>query len=289
MKVIFSRKGFDSQYGGMPSPILPDGRLIALPIPSNHDQLSMETLGLLDDAAMDRILRDLSQGRHDLQTRVHFDPDLGGRHSTRLAGWRPALGQTGSAQAHLSRHAVGKGDVFLFFGWFRLAEHVAGAWRFVREAPDLHVVFGWLEVDDVLSIVPHRDDALRRYPWIASHPHIAAPEWYTDERNTLYVSRIRSSYAPSAPYGGGRFPKLTPMLQLTRPGHSRSVWSLPRWFAPEGREPMSYHRNAGRWEIQGDEAILRSVAKGQEFVIDGAVYPELESWIQSLIAEGARD
>ena len=40
MKVILSRKGFDSQYGGMPSPILPDGTLLSLPIPSKTD---MET------------------------------------------------------------------------------------------------------------------------------------------------------------------------------------------------------------------------------------------------------
>jgi hypothetical protein len=33
MNVILSRKGFDSQYGGYPSPVLPDGRMISLPIP----------------------------------------------------------------------------------------------------------------------------------------------------------------------------------------------------------------------------------------------------------------
>ena len=35
MKLIFSRKGFDSSAGGIPSPILPDGRMISLPIPAN--------------------------------------------------------------------------------------------------------------------------------------------------------------------------------------------------------------------------------------------------------------
>jgi len=33
MKVILSRKGFDSGTGGYPSPILPDGTLLSLPIP----------------------------------------------------------------------------------------------------------------------------------------------------------------------------------------------------------------------------------------------------------------
>ena len=37
MKVILSRKGFDSSYGGYPSPILPDGRMVSLPIPLDDD------------------------------------------------------------------------------------------------------------------------------------------------------------------------------------------------------------------------------------------------------------
>lgn len=34
MKVILSGKGFDSSYGGQDSPILPDGTLLSLSIPS---------------------------------------------------------------------------------------------------------------------------------------------------------------------------------------------------------------------------------------------------------------
>lgn len=37
MKIIFSRKGFDASYGGYPSPILPDGRMISLPIPTRYN------------------------------------------------------------------------------------------------------------------------------------------------------------------------------------------------------------------------------------------------------------
>ncbi|MGO9273044.1 MAG: hypothetical protein ACLQOO_22875, partial [Terriglobia bacterium] len=33
MKVIFSRKGFDAEAGGVASPILPDKRLCSIPIP----------------------------------------------------------------------------------------------------------------------------------------------------------------------------------------------------------------------------------------------------------------
>lgn len=50
---------------------------------------------------------------------------------------------------------------------------------------------------------------------------------------------------------------------------------------------MSYHAKANRWEIREDGVILRSVAKGQEFVVDGAFYPELESWVGDLIRRSA--
>ncbi len=39
MQIILSRKGFDSASGGGPSPILPDGTLLSLPIPEDTDFL----------------------------------------------------------------------------------------------------------------------------------------------------------------------------------------------------------------------------------------------------------
>ena len=33
MKIILSRKGFDSSSGKQPNPIMPDGTLLSLPIP----------------------------------------------------------------------------------------------------------------------------------------------------------------------------------------------------------------------------------------------------------------
>ena len=37
MKLILSRKGFDSEFGGCPSPILSDDELISFPIPANEE------------------------------------------------------------------------------------------------------------------------------------------------------------------------------------------------------------------------------------------------------------
>ena len=44
MKIILSRKGFDSQYGGYPSPVLPDGRMISLPISYFGDKIEYNNI-----------------------------------------------------------------------------------------------------------------------------------------------------------------------------------------------------------------------------------------------------
>ena len=36
-KIILSRKGFDSSNGGIPSPIMPDGTLLSMPIIDSSD------------------------------------------------------------------------------------------------------------------------------------------------------------------------------------------------------------------------------------------------------------
>ena len=37
MKIVFSRKGYDWANGGTPSPVMPDGTMLSLPIPQCGD------------------------------------------------------------------------------------------------------------------------------------------------------------------------------------------------------------------------------------------------------------
>ena len=144
MKIILSRKGFDSEYGGAASPIFPDGSMVTLPVPSNekgcirYDKLNSPhgTLG--------SIVADLTKGSHSARDTAHIDPDL--RLQTldgRANGWRPIFGQASAAQSHLASNGVGPGDLFLFFGWFRRVEFIDAAYRYVPGAPNLHVII-WL-------------------------------------------------------------------------------------------------------------------------------------------------
>jgi hypothetical protein len=285
MKICFSRKGFDSQYGRIPSPILPDGRLVPFPIPAAHDDLTMKDVGF-EDVDLKGLLSDLSCGRLSIETHVHLDPDLDRGAKQRLPGWRPALGQTGSAQGHLARQEFGVGDVFLFFGWFRRVERTGDRWRYVPSAPNLHVMFGWLEVAEVLAIVTHRAESLKRQPWIAVHPHVARPDHYNSALNHLYVAGTVSRYVPSSSFAAGRFAQFKDVLRLTAESHSRTVWRLPRWFMPENtRPPLSYHPAGSRWVCDEQGVLLRSAAKGQEFVLDADHYPEAQPWLANLLTE----
>ena len=258
--------------------------MISLPIPSRGDSFTFADINV-PDVDMAELLAGLSRQQNAINDRVHLDPDIDRSANNRLPGWRPSLGQTGAAQTHLHGQDVGPGDVFLFFGWFREVETHQGTWRYVPEAPNLHVMFGWLEVGDVLPVGQLRNAAIEAFPWIADHPHVANPVAYGDLNNTLYVAPWRSAINPDAAYGGGRFSHFADSLRLTTPGKSRSMWSLPKWFHPDGRPALSYHGSVERWTLRDDDVLLNCVGRGQEFVIDGDNYPELEDWVSSIICK----
>ena len=57
MKIILSRKGFDSSNGGIVSPIFEDGSMISFPIPSKDNGKTETTTGLAeaDTEIIDRV------------------------------------------------------------------------------------------------------------------------------------------------------------------------------------------------------------------------------------------
>ncbi|WP_455282205.1 Nmad3 family putative nucleotide modification protein [Cupriavidus necator] len=290
MRVILSRKGFDSGYGGVPSPILPDGRMVSLPIPSKGDLQRLAKLRM-DGMDIGALVADLTRGSVGPLTTVHVDPDLQGQMLARLPGWRPAFGQIASAQSHLQNQGVGLGDIFLFFGWFRRVEQVDGRWRYQRGSPDIHALFGWLQIGEVLSVSGHEQEIVGAYPWLREHPHLAGADRFRSRNNTVYVaSRFLCMAGQDTRYpGGGVFGRFTPSLQLTAAECTRSCWRLPAWFMPvDGRSPLSYHGKPSRWMADRADVLLRTVAKGQEFVLDCACYPEANAWLARLFDDAHR-
>ena len=69
MKIILSRKGFDSANGGIVSPIMEDGTMLSFPIPSK-DKDSYDDL-IYCDQPYSRILKDL---KYKGGFNCHVDP-----------------------------------------------------------------------------------------------------------------------------------------------------------------------------------------------------------------------
>ena len=287
MKVVLSRKGFDSQYGGIPSPIFPDGKILPLPIPSDRDSFRLGDL-YAPNIEVGKVVADLSRGRISAKDRVHLDPDLSRSNIDSANGWRPSFGQCGSALRHLQKSGVGAGDVFLFFGWFKQVECKNGCWAYSRGAQDIHLIFGWLEVVEFVDLTTSCADFLYREPWAADHPHVAADR-YNQVRggNGLYIGAKSSGLTRKAQHGGGRFMSYHSSLRLTDClATNRSLWSLPEWFhPPRSRKPpqLSYHMNIDRWSRRSGRALVQTVAKGQEFVFCSTVYPDARDWLGDLV------
>jgi hypothetical protein len=72
MRIIFSRKGFDSSSGGVPSPIFPDGRMLSLPIPDRLSRIAYADISGNNWATSGRSC--IAVGRHSPDASRSFRP-----------------------------------------------------------------------------------------------------------------------------------------------------------------------------------------------------------------------
>ena len=266
MKVILSRKGFDSSCGGQASPILPDGTLLSLPIPSNdvhkYSELSWGCLNYLDIIKQLNPKTTLNEGSH-----CHLDPDLRANTLLRTKEWKPAFGQTGSSLTELRDNGVKEGDLFLFFGWFKKTEYHNEQLRYIPKSPNLHVIYGYMQIGNIV-------DSVCQIPeWLKYHPHVNLnnyKEAWEKKQNSIYLPSERLSFA-SGLSGSGIF-TFRDELVLTKSGYSRSRWEFP--ISMHGT-PISHNPNG--WKSD----YFQSAARGQEFIMEGS--PAVMDWVRKVI------
>lgn len=262
MRIIFSRKGFDSGSGGVPSPIL-DGIPLSLPIPT-----SRRSSTTYSDLGLGEIVHDLTRGRVGATHLCHHDPDL------RVG----ALGQVGRAQSHLEKNGVDAGDLFVFWGLFRQVMHGSDGYRYVSHAPKEHRIFGWLLVDEVVRLGSNGSWAADEYPNLRHHPHCLA-DW--QDNNTVYLAaeELRIDGRSLGLAGAGEFPRSSDALRLSQPDGLTSVWNVPNWLNPKrGGVGMTYHSKPERW----GQTTVQTVARGQEFVASVAGRLDALEWLEAL-------
>ena len=268
MKIILSRKGFDSSNGGKPSPIMPDGTLLSMPIPSDDDKDEYCDLQY-DGMNYSQILRTLAP--QALDHNCHIDPDI--RDNCRVIpvpNWKPAFGQINAAQGVLSNSGVEIGDIFLFFGWFRRVEEYEDHYRYARKKDrsfydyaDLQVIYGYMQIGDIRI----GKENMKDYSW---HPH---SQYLGNNKtsNALYLPSEKLSLDPQKKgYGTLNFRK---DRVLTMEGKSRATWVPYPFLMPEyvygnrrnSRDVGLYY--AGIW---------------QELVVSES--DELINWVKTIIS-----
>ena len=262
MKLIFSRKGFDSSAGGFPSPII-NGKPISLPIPYLNSKTSYQHFNL------GKIVRDLTGRKLAERDLCHNDPDLE----------MGAFGQVSSAQSHLHNQNIGAGDLFLFFGWFREAEIVDCNYRYKSGAIDHHRIFGWMFVDQKFSVGSKAEDFRSRYKKYENHPH-ASGKWSSN--NTIYLaSETISLFGEHTIKGFGKFSVSKRTLLTNDSAPSKRFWSVPDWLNPaKGGCVPSYHN-----EQSYVDGLLKTAGRGQEFVCHPRQSKKFREWLLNLFSE----
>lgn len=279
MKIILSRKGFDATYGGFPSPVLEDGRMISLPIPIFHDQEKTITYDDLSPQGVNlgSLFNEIGKipriGNKEAKY-VHFDPDLyedslspDNKFGARLNGWRGLFGTEQAAAGILCNPATGveEGDIFLFFGWFNHLVRKEGKLGFDPKSQGFHQIWGWMQIDRIINLA--QDVDMKSVPkWAMYHPHCHHPEW---NPNVMFIARQTLSldgFDTDGMKGYGAVKHFSPHATLTELDPTKnneyynryqtliqkpvspnqdiktSLWRLPLWFYHEDiTKRLGYH------------------------------------------------
>ena len=304
MKIIFSRKGFDDTNGHCRNPIFEDKTYFSLPIPYDegipfanvnymcNGNKSINLLDLLNDLG-DFKTKDKDKKIDKVIKNCHYDPDITDNVTIkgRSKPWQRGFGQKGSSQGHLKNCKVGEKDIFIFFGTFQEVTEQQGKYKYKEESKERHVIFGWLQVGEILEINPNQNNKSDKseYLLLENHPHY---NWDSHVNNVIYLPTEKLSLN-SKRKGCGTFDKYDEkkfLLTQVENNENKSLWKLPNCFHKDNGVTLSCHGKDLRWgKEKGGFFDLQTVGMGQEFVLnyDNAEQETkvaIENWVKNLFA-----
>ncbi len=310
MKVIFSRKGFDSSYGGFPSIILPkemDYKMISFPIPETNPKCEVieannlfYTLGNGRKLSLEEIFKQLkiidninipefSQNRKVIvprrkgmewdynsekhRTVFHYDPQV-----PKIGYDYAAFGQSGAAATHLLSKEISCGDVFLFFGTFlKTFLNDDNDISYDSRMHEIQAIWGYMIIDDVFHIKPDANDILIKkgdnYDKLNDNEEPLS-RYKKLKEHPHYVNKDRkyTEKGDNIIICGKRFGTFNfkPQYQLTKIGYKKSYWELPAFLKGTN---ISY---CGKVK---DPFCFKSADIGQEFVAEDFDEKEMTKWL----------
>lgn len=276
MRIVLSRKGFDSAAGGGPSPVLEDGTLLSLPIPEKanqgHAPKNLETANWhkYDDLNLPPKIKEYCK-KQSKSEYCHLDPDIRPELWCHCEKWQPTFGQCDAAAGHLidqlklkkeadKKIVITEPVLFLFFGLFRKYNG-----KQFYDKP-VHAIWGYMVCDKVII-----NDQKEMPPY---HPHAKLKKGKKNFNNLLFIPK-------EGCFGTFKYCKRLVLTDsdLQQPAKTRwKINALP-WFKylKDGTVTMSYHPNKAKCFPEDDAYFQACQGYGQEFVVSQGVvdHPEL--------------
>lgn len=294
MKVILSRKGFDSTSGGHPSPVFPDGTMLSIPIPEgNYDGgVPYSELQLPSGIECNNYYELMKQiyrngkicinGKYvpfDEKTLCHLDPDL--VYTTKKNrekskdNWRGKFGQMDNWEIHLQKQGVECDSLFLFFGLFRDVEYDKNLEKYVFVRRPFHAIWGYMRVGKV-----YRNEDIRQHKF--DHPHTHTMYFKDDKglhvENAIYEAREHLELDFDPLRKGYDVFLFHENRKLTKPGESVSKWLLHDFMKTT---EISCHKMDEFFGYKEDRDYFQSIYRGQEFVFN--MNSCVEEWLSNKV------
>ncbi len=202
----------------------------------------------------------------DENTHCHLDPQLLNYFNEN--NFIGSLGQVMQAESHLENQSVGVGDLFLFYGWYKI------------DNKDKQVLFGYLQIGEIIKTYGLTDEERKtyenKYPCLKYQPHWNTELYKNDKSNTIYLARETLKDTNLSGYGTFKY---SPELVLTKDNQDlKTLWQIPSLAGC-----MPSWNNGRKFDSNGE---IRVSDLGQEFVIEEC--KQAENWAISLIKKYAK-
>jgi hypothetical protein len=291
MKLVLSRKGFDSGSGGCLSPYNHEtGQYIWFPIPekvnSYSNQIRYTDILVKNEYISGQKGSNLSElykhikgtdrvklrgNEHasidDNELFAHFDPMLSippGMEENKNCKIGRGFGQYNAAP-QLMNHNVNEGSIFLFFGGFQSTTNrkISG-----------HYIFGWLKVKKRIDTYKDCKEIIEQYN-LQNHPHITEAAFNRNQKNYIFLPDQWLFEDLNVP-GCGYFTTLNDHLLLSNNKESyKATWKLPNFFY---KNLTQVHQKT--WQNTQDGYCIVKTGIGQEFVTQ--MSEKGEEWLREL-------
>lgn len=292
MKVILSRKGFDSSWGGFPSIILPKemGRkMISFPIPVTSPEIGIKAEDIYYVEA-GKTLKDffnelpIEQEKKYInnKTGFHVDPEVQNikidNQKSFIERGYGTLGQCSAAAGHLANNGISAGGIsekdpaiFLFFGWFCKTEIENDKIKYIGNplVDGFHAIWGYLIAVEAIEILD-----ISKHPELKEHLHYRNKnhkEYKKGDKNTIFIGNKFGTF------------NYSDNLRLTyfddkKTKNRRTIWAIPSFISE-----MTYNnKRIKEGKTKGNKLIIDAASRGQEFVITKADEEEMKKWLDNL-------